>query len=59
MKLSKPTDIYSILAESILGKAASRPATALKSLQNHFVSKKKKGVYVILVDELDALLNKK
>ena len=59
MKLSKPTDIYSILAETILGKAASRPATALKSLQNHFVSKKKKGVYVILVDELDALLNKK
>ena len=31
MKLSKPTDIYSILAKTILGKLAS-PANALKSL---------------------------
>ena len=59
MKLSKPTDIYSILAETMLEKSASRPATACKNLQNYFTRKGKKPPYVILVDELDALLNKK
>ncbi|OMJ66266.1 hypothetical protein SteCoe_36947 [Stentor coeruleus] len=58
MKLSKPQEIYSILCKEICKRKKSGHE-ALETINHYVKSSKKSGCIVILVDEIDALLNKK
>lgn len=57
MKLANPNELYTFLAFSMLGKKL-KPDLAKASLSKHF-SKMSEKVWIVLVDELDALMNRK
>ena len=58
MKLSKPQEIYNILCKELFDKKKSGH-DALEKINSYLKSSKKTGCVVLLIDELDALLNKK
>lgn len=57
MKLGNPNELYTILGVSLLGKKL-KPDVAKSQLSKHF-SKLSDKVWILLVDELDALMNRK
>ena len=57
MKLANPNELYTFLAFSMLGKKL-KPELAKTHLSKHFLKMNEK-VWIVLVDELDALMNRK
>lgn len=63
MQLSNPHEVYTILWQNIKGIKVN-PTTAAIQLDNHFNQQKLKKkapdeIFIVLIDELDALMTKK
>lgn len=58
MKLAKPNEIYTVIHQEIFD-SKKHPNASFKALDNYVKSSKKKTPVVILLDELDALINRK